>query len=106
MTDQELLSRFRRDRDEAAFNGLVRRHGSMVLEVCRNVLSNEADAEDAFQATFLVLAQKATTIQNETSLGCWLYGVAYRTALSARKSSVTRVKHETRSLARRPTELS
>jgi RNA polymerase sigma factor (sigma-70 family) len=106
MTDQELLSRFRRDSDEAAFNGLVRRHGSMVLEVCRNVLGNEADAEDAFQATFLVLAQKATTIQKEMSLGCWLYGVAYRTALSARKNSVTRAKHETRSLARRPTELS
>jgi RNA polymerase sigma factor (sigma-70 family) len=96
LTDQELLCRFRTQRDEAAFHTLLRRHGSMVLDVCRNVLANEADAEDAFQATFLILAQKAGAIRNQASVGSWLHGVAYRTALKARAGSAKRKKHEAR----------
>jgi DNA-directed RNA polymerase specialized sigma24 family protein len=78
LPDQELLGRFSSGRDEAAFSALLRRHGSMVLDVCRNILGNEQDAEDAFQATFLVLAQKAGAIRKKSSVGSWLYGVAYR----------------------------
>src|SRR5712691_11465898 len=96
LTDQELLRQFRSKRDEAAFHALLRRHGSMVLDVCRNVLGNEADAEDAFQATFLILARKAGAIRNQASVGSWLHGVAYRTALKARAGSAKRQKHEAR----------
>src|SRR5271167_921154 len=81
--DEELLRRFSTKRDDAAFSVLLRRHGSMVLDICRNMLRNEADAEDAFQATFLVLAQKAGAIRPKSSLGSWLHGVAYRIALKA-----------------------
>jgi RNA polymerase sigma factor (sigma-70 family) len=96
LPDRELLRLFCDGCDEAAFHGLLRRHGSMVLDVCRNVLGNEAEAEDAFQATFLVLAQKAGTIRETASVGSWLYGVAYRTALKARAASARRQKHEDR----------
>jgi RNA polymerase sigma factor (sigma-70 family) len=96
LSDQQLLSQFRLHRDEAAFHTLLRRYGSMVLDVCRNVLGNEADAEDAFQATFLIFAQKAGAIRNQKSVGSWLYGVAYRTALKARTGSARREKHEAR----------
>src|SRR6266404_4490392 len=96
LTDQQLLQTFRSKRDEAAFHALLRRHGSMVLDVCRNVLGNEADAEDAFQATFLILTQKAGSIRKQASVGSWLYGVAYRTALKARAGSAKRQKYESR----------
>src|SRR6267378_3094310 len=94
--DQELLRRFVDGRDEAAFETILRRHGAMVLDVCRGVLGNEADAEDAFQATFLILAQKAGAIRKLVSVGSWLHGVAYRTALKARAGSAKRKKHEAR----------
>jgi RNA polymerase sigma factor (sigma-70 family) len=96
LTDLELLRRFGARRDEAAFLTLVRRHGRMVLDVCRNVLGNEADAEDAFQATFLILAQRPGAIRKQGSVGSWLFGVAYRTALKARTSVAKRQKHEAR----------
>src|ERR1700732_1742803 len=83
-TDGQLLERFLAQRDEVAFEELVRRHGAMVLGVCRRVLRNEHDVEDAFQATFLVLVRKAGSVQSRDLVGPWLYGVAYRTAVRAR----------------------
>jgi RNA polymerase sigma factor (sigma-70 family) len=83
-SDGQLLDRYLGRRDEAAFEALVRRHGPMVLGVCRRVLSDNQDAEDAFQAAFLVLVRKAASIQPRDLVGNWLYGVAYRTALETR----------------------
>ena len=84
LSDGQLLDCFLARRDEAAFEAMVRRHGPMVLGVCRRVLRDEHDAEDAFQAAFLVLVRKAASIQPRGLVGNWLYGVAYRTALEAR----------------------
>src|SRR5437762_950096 len=84
LTDRELLDALVTRNDEAAFETLLRRHGPMVLAVCRRVLRHAHDAEDAFQATFLVLLRKATSVKKSEVLGSWLYGVAYRTALKAR----------------------
>ncbi len=84
MGDGELLDRFGRGRDEAAFAALVARHGPMILGLCRQWLRDPHDAEDAFQAVFLVLARKAGTIRDPELLGNWLYGVARRTAEKAR----------------------
>jgi RNA polymerase sigma factor (sigma-70 family) len=90
MTDGQLLGRFLGARDEAAFEALVRRHGPMVLGVCRRVLRNAHDAEDAFQAAFLVLAKKAASLTQRELVGNWLYGVAYRAALQTRAARGTR----------------
>src|SRR5438445_4622815 len=89
-TDGELLESFRTTRDEAAFETLLRRHGPMVLGVWRGTLRNAHDAEDAFQATFLVLVCKASSIRPRDRVGNWLYGVAYRTALKARTMNTRR----------------
>src|SRR5438067_7467271 len=93
-SDGQLLGRFIARRDEAAFAALVERHGPMVLAVCRRVLGDVHDAEDAFQATFLVLVRKATSIVRPDRLGPWLYGVTYRTALEVRGRRARRRANE------------
>jgi RNA polymerase sigma factor (sigma-70 family) len=84
LSDGQLLDCYITDRDEAAFAALVRRHGAMVWGVCRRVLAGHHDAEDAFQAVFLVLARKATSVVPRELVANWLYGVAYNIALKAR----------------------
>src|SRR5438270_11805292 len=82
-SDRGLLERFLAQREEAAFVALLKRHGPMVLQVCRRIQGNEHDAEDAFQATFLLLARKASSIRKLDSVASWLHGVAHRSALQA-----------------------
>jgi RNA polymerase sigma factor (sigma-70 family) len=94
MTDGDLLERFVTGRDEAAFAALVRRHGQMVWGVCRRVLAGHQDAENAFQATFLVLVRKAASVVPREMVGNWLYGVAYQTALNARANEARRRMRE------------
>jgi RNA polymerase sigma factor (sigma-70 family) len=96
LSDEDLLRGFTSTRDEGCFLALLRRHGPMVQGVCRAVLPNEADAEDAFQATFLVLAKKAASVRTPGSVSAWLHGVAYRTASRARVDLARRRKHEAR----------
>ncbi len=94
LTDGQLLGRYVTHRDDAAFEALVRRHGPMVLGVCHRLLHNNQDVEDAFQATFLVLVRKATTIRPREAVGNWLYGVAYRAAQKTRAAAVRRAARE------------
>ena len=101
-TDRQLLERFLRQREEAAFAALVRRHGGLVLSACRRVLSDEADVEDAFQATFLVLLRKAKTVRWQASIGNWLFGVAHRVAVQARANALRRRRRETEAASHHP----
>src|SRR5262249_42030389 len=96
LTDGKLLEDYISRRDEAAFAALVRRHGPMVWGVCRRVLRSHHDAEDAFQATFLVLVRKAASITSRELLANWLCGVARQTALKARGSVAKRKRRERR----------
>src|SRR5581483_1192135 len=82
--DAALVARFARDRDEAAFGDLLARHGPAVWALCRRLLRSEADAEDAFQATFLVFARRAGSVRKAASVGSWLHGVAVRLCRKAR----------------------
>lgn len=93
-SDGKLVTRFARHRDETAFAELLRRHGPMVLGVCRRVLGDSADADDAFQATFLVLVRKAGTLSAPQSIANWLHGVAHRTALKSRAAAAKRQQRE------------
>jgi RNA polymerase sigma factor (sigma-70 family) len=95
-TDHQLLEAFAVRRDEAAFAALLARHGPMVLRVCRRTLHHEQDAEDAFQATFLVLAQYTRSIRKCEALAAWLHGVAHRTALKLRRTAARRRNREAR----------
>jgi RNA polymerase sigma factor (sigma-70 family) len=88
LQDAQLLHRFIANRDESAFATIVRRHGGMVMGVCRRLLRSPHDAEDAFQATFLILVRKAASIAQRELLANWLYGVAYKTALKARATTL------------------
>src|SRR5229473_2275309 len=89
-SDGHLLERFVAAKDEAAFEGLMHRHGQMVLAVCRRVLSSPQDVEDAFQATFLVLVQKADSMRKQESIAGWLFGVAHNVAARLRQKVAKR----------------
>jgi RNA polymerase sigma factor (sigma-70 family) len=100
-TDEQLLRQFLAERDELAFASLVRRHGDMVLGLCRRVLGNVHDSEDAFQAAFLILAQKAQSVINRQAVGGWLYTVAFRIALQAKAANACR-RHKERQVKELP----
>ncbi len=102
LSDAELVARFVESRDEGAFAALVRRYGFMVFGVCRRVLRHEQDAEDAFQATFLVFARDAGTLQRAGAIGNWLYGVAHNVARKARGSRTRRDAKEYTAAALHP----
>src|SRR5207249_9034603 len=93
-SDRHLIEQLLAGRDEAVFEAIVRRHGPMVYRVCWRVLQQEQDAEDAFQATFLILAQQLRTVRRRASVASWLHGIAHRVALKARAQGATRRRHE------------
>src|SRR5262249_48556981 len=87
LADGELLKRFVGHQEQAAFAALVQRHGPLVWRVCRAVLRHDQDAEDAFQATFVILAQKAASLRDPRSLSAWLHGVASQVARRAQRGA-------------------
>jgi RNA polymerase sigma factor (sigma-70 family) len=94
LSDRQLVERFVAESDEAAFAALVQRHSGMVLNVCWRVLQNDSDADDACQATFMVLARKASSIRKKDLVASWLHGVAYRAANNLRTENVRRLARE------------
>lgn len=93
-SDRQLVARALADRDEVAFQAIVERHGPMVHRVAWRVLQHSQDTEDAFQATFLILAKKLRTLRKHASLSSWLHGVAYRVSLKTRAQAALRRRHE------------
>jgi RNA polymerase sigma factor (sigma-70 family) len=108
LSDGELLGLFADHRDETAemaFAALIERHGSMVLRVCRSILQNDhdaQDAQDAFQATFLILVRRAGAVRKRESVGSWLHGVALRVSACARTAEALRRRHEQRAAEMAP----
>src|SRR5262245_58892654 len=100
LSDARLLECFVQGKEEAAFAALVKRHGPLVWGACKRVLRHAQDAEDAFQATFLVLARKAGSIARPEALGSWLYGVAFRIASRAKAMSAKRLARESQARER------
>jgi RNA polymerase sigma factor (sigma-70 family) len=101
-SDSELLDAFLNEHDATAFAALVQRHGPMVLNVCHRALHQREDAEDAFQATFLILARKAASVRKRPALASWLYGAASRMALSIKRAAARRRSYEGRARAMAP----
>jgi len=97
--DGQLLQRFTDEHDESAFEAIMQRHGAMVWNVCHRVLANSSDADDAFQATFLVLVKKARQLAGGDSIAGWLHVVAHRVSLNAREKAACRRKHESQGSA-------
>src|SRR5207237_8144753 len=93
-SDGDLLAWFLADREPAAFEELVRRYQATVMNVCRRLLGNGADADDAFQATFFILARKARSIRQRDSVGSWLHGVAHRLSRQMLSKMSTRLRCE------------
>jgi RNA polymerase sigma factor (sigma-70 family) len=102
--DADLLRAFLDAKDQPAFEELVRRHGPMVLRVARRALPDWNDADDVFQATFIVLARQAASLRKRASLASWLHGVAYRMAANLRRAAARRHKHETRARRAQPAD--
>jgi RNA polymerase sigma factor (sigma-70 family) len=96
LRDDELLARFFQQQEDAAFSALVERYGPLVYNVCRRILGDSPDAEDAFQATFLVLVRKGASLRDPGRLANWLYGVAYRSARKAKAQAALRARSELR----------
>ena len=94
LSDRELIGRFLAERDESAFESLVARHGPMVLGLCVHITGDRHTGEEAFQATFLTLARKASSVRDGDRLACWLYAVARRVALEARRLRAKRAERE------------
>src|SRR6476620_2400284 len=92
LKDDQLLARFFQEREDAAFAVIVERYGPLVYGVCRRILPGSNDAEDAFQATFLVLVRKGGTLRDPGRVANWLFGVAYRTARKLRAKAAQRTK--------------